>query len=419
MIVDDFTKIVQEKFNLYDDFTREYILSLDESDQNQLLSALSSALYDKIVNKVDEIDFGSIPKSRGNIEKVDGFENTKECLDIMRRLVIEYKQNPECVDTVIGAIQNIDDRRVTFMKAYDSNIEFPMVFYNLIVLAIERSVSFLISTCVNFVKDPNATSIEIALDKTAYSSAENNMLYQQLVSFNKSANSGELDKVLKDVMKNGAKVAEAVENDCVDTPDMNNAPSPFAEPVHEIPDQGETEPDVPIQPKADISQPAVPQDVSGTDSDVVGTADKPIDELNPTNEIAAPIIAGIGIAAVAAGAGLIVYKSLVKVIIPMMRNITYFFVSAQEKFSDTMAVQAQLIEANAYKLQLSTTSELSDEKKKKIVQKQLKIAEKLKKIANKFAINTVKAEKQTQKDIKEDDKKATVVDNGSGTGILF
>ena len=121
----------------------------------------------------------------------------------------------------------------------------------------------------------------------------------------------------------------------------------------------------------------------------------------------------------AAGAGIIVYKSLVKVIIPMMRNITYFFVSAQEKFSDTMAVQAQLIEANAYKLQLSTTSGLSDEKKKKIVQKQLKIAEKLKKIANKFAINTVKAEKQTQKDIKEDDKKATVVDNGSGTGILF
>ena len=77
MILNEFQSIVNEYFDVvHDDATRKCIVALEDSEQSQLLSALASALYDKVVGKVYEIDFGTIPKSRGDITKVDGYENT-------------------------------------------------------------------------------------------------------------------------------------------------------------------------------------------------------------------------------------------------------------------------------------------------------------------------------------------------------
>lgn len=105
--MEQFNSIVRENFDISDTPTRRCIIALEDSEQSQLLSALSSALYDKIVEKVDKIDFGTIPRSRGDITKVDGFENTLECLKIMRQMVDEYHEDPEVVDSILTAIDNI------------------------------------------------------------------------------------------------------------------------------------------------------------------------------------------------------------------------------------------------------------------------------------------------------------------------
>ena len=60
----DYDQIIRENFDLSDKYTRQYIVTLEDAQQEQLIDALSAALYDKIVAKVDEIDFGTIPKSR-------------------------------------------------------------------------------------------------------------------------------------------------------------------------------------------------------------------------------------------------------------------------------------------------------------------------------------------------------------------
>ena len=149
----DYDQIIRENFDLSDKYTRQYIVTLEDAQQEQLIDALSAALYDKIVAKVDEIDFGTIPKSRGDITKVQGFDNNKKCIDIIRQLVVQYHQNPAPVDIISAAIQNIADRKPQFTKAYGMNAEFPMVIYNLIVLSIFRSVSYLIASCIDYIKD--------------------------------------------------------------------------------------------------------------------------------------------------------------------------------------------------------------------------------------------------------------------------
>lgn len=524
----DFDRIIREHFDISDTPTRKCMIALEDAQQAQVLSALSSALYDKIVDKVDNIDFGTIPMSRGDITKVQGFDSTVECLDIMRKLVIEYKQDPKVVDTVLTAIDNVKERKAVFMKAYALNIEFPIVLYNLIVAAIENSVSFLISVCIQYVKDPETNSIETALDKTAYNNANQNMLYQQLERFNESCSNGELDNALKEIMQTGGKVAEAFadikDNDhnttyvfniggkshhphispfekfegeeCDDEPgfvkpDHDDAQMdyyPGDEEIHEEEPKPEeddipedpyyldgidgTDDEVPYDDDEDYfekeiggccsevdddmqPQPAIPSSPSSDDDvmddyedDYIGEKEdlrtvkpgmqryaaanknareeayqKKLTELRAksasstdksnqksTNESIGAVLGGIGIAA---GVGFLAvkgYKFLIAVLIPCMRNITYFFISSRVKFSTALQVQAQFLEMNAYKVQTAENDGMDDAKRAKVVKKQLKVAENLKKASNFFAIDHNKASKKAKEEIKKDAKQMKVDD---------
>lgn len=404
--MEQFNSIVRENFDISDTPTRKCIIALEDTEQSQLIAALSSALYDKIVEKVDKIDFGTIPRSRGDITKVDGFENTVECLRIMREMVVEYHENPEIVDSILSAIENIKERKATFMKAYALNIELPMVLYNLMVMSIEQSVSFLISVCIQYIKDPASNGMNAALDKVAYNNSRDNLLYEQITKFNESCNSGELDKFLVDVMKNGTKVAECVDVD-YSTPTVATQ-SPFQEFPEEkseeevnppIPEPGEN----PIDVQAQNPTPEQPE--------IIVPSDEPVQELAGT---AAAIITAVPkVAAVIGGAGalaLTTYGFVIKVLIPLLRSVTYYCYYSKVKLSDCLATQAQLIEANAYKLQYSGTAGLDDKQKEKTIAKQMKLAEKLKKWSERFTIDSKKAKKQAMELAKSEEKKLKIED---------
>ena len=432
-MMNDYNKLIREHFDISDTPTRKCIVALEDSEQTQLLTALTSSLYDKIMEKVDEIDFGSIPNSRGDITKVDGFESTVECLNIIRRIVVEYKENPDIVDNVLGAIENIRSRKSMFMKAYALNIDFPMVLYNLIVMAIEQSVSFLIAVCIQYIKDPATQSMVAALDKVAYNNSRNNLLYEQLVSFNNACATKELDYALNDIIKNGGKIAESalefetkdgsvfininINNKECDVEKGEKSCSPFQElpPCDNEekeclpndvatmePEEGE---EIIHEPEPEESEydDIVQEDIA----DIMDIVGKGTDALNKfKGSVPGKIVIGATILSL----GLKSIKFILKCLIPMLRNITYFWYNSKMKLSDSLSVQAQFLEANAYKLQYSTINDMDDKKRAKVVEKQLKWAEKLKRFSNVFAIDNKTSEKRVKDLTKEEVKKAKVED---------
>lgn len=413
--MEQFNSIVRENFDISDTPTRRCIIALEDSEQSQLLSALSSALYDKIVEKVDKIDFGTIPRSRGDITKVDGFENTLECLKIMRQMVVEYHEDPEVVDSILTAIDNIRERKSTFMKAYALNIELPIVFYNLMVLSIEQSVSFLISVCIQYIKDPASEGISAALDKAAYNNSRDNMLYEQIAKFNESCTSGELDKYFANVMSVASKIAEECDmaNACAGADCNTPTDSPFQEFPEEkndiespIPDEGEN----PIEVQSQNPTPQQPEiivpDNNGAVQEFVGGAWTAFTVGN----IAKNVITGAGVATAIGALGLSTYGFVIKIFIPLLRSATYYFYYSQVKLSDCLATQAQLIEANAYKLQYSFNSGVNDKQRDKTINKQLKLAEKLKKWSEKFTIDSKRSKKQAIELANSENKKIKIED---------
>ena len=416
MIMNTYQELFREYFDISDTATRKCIVNLEDGEQEQLLTALSSKLYDMIVSKVDNIDFGTIPKSRGDITKVDGFENTEKCLNIIRQLVMEYRQDPACVDTVITAIQNVKDRKGLFVKSFALSVELPMLLYNTTVLAIEQSVSFLIAVCIVYIKDPDIQGMNAALDKAAYNNAINNLLFQQLALFNNGCKTKEIDNLIDELIKNGGKIKECGEGygsdycppqaavvrqepapDYYDTPDTPAAGGDVDPGYESI--NGSNEED--IEPEDELEETAI--NLYFMDAGIMEADEETINEFG---------VAGIAAVAMAIPAGIALtlkaVKALIKVAIPFIRNLIYFFINKRDKIAEDFAIQAKFIEANAYKLQYSTNSNLDDTKKEKVIKKQLKIAKKLQAMSNKIAVKNKRAEIEAQKMAAEDMKKIKV-----------
>ena len=412
MFISETEKLIREYFDISDERTRKMILAEDGND-TQLLTALTNALYDKIVDNVDKIDFGSIPRSRGDITKVEGFDNTVECINIIRKIVVEYSQDTKIVDNVLGAIENVKSRKAQFMKGYATNTEFPMVLYNLVVLAIEQTVSFLIATTIQYIKDPETGTFAAALDKVAYYNTKDNLLYEQLEKFNAGCADGQIDTALTEVYK--AKVdRESIEitNKAIDGMDKvditistNNDEPAVPDATEQKPEElfgdDETEPTQPVN-GCDVNTANVTQPINGCGNPgntPMGVTDVQEGIIGGTLSTAAKIITYT----------LMGIKALLGCVIPLLRSITYFAIHTRVKISDSLAIQAQFLEANANQLKYSDDT-MDEDRKKKVIAKQIKIAEKLRNWSNKLSIDHKKAQRDAERDVEQDRRKSRVED---------
>lgn len=323
-----------EHLDMSDRLTRKAILHLNEAEQGGVLTALTSKLYDNIVSKVDDIDYGDIPATKGDITELPNYQKLEECTSLLRDILKEYKQDTGPIDEIATAISNVSTRKSTFEKAFKYNVELPTIMYNNVVLTIISAVSYMIATTIEFMKTPNRDSFQITLDKVAYAKTKNNMLYQNLKKFNKCCKNGDFDKAMDHVIKH--RVDKLVEQNL-----------------------GE----------------------------------------------AAATIGAISVAGAVALGVLVVLN-----IIPILREMVFFFYYSRMRVSDFFDIQADLLQMNAYNVE--NNSAKTNEDKERIVSKQLKIVELFRKIANKISFTGRKAEVESTKEIANSSKKMKIGELG-------
>lgn len=197
---EEYTRAMNEFFDITDRETRKVLLAVNEADQNKVLVSLTSKLYDNVVDRVDDIDFGEIERSRGNIEELPNFETLHECLNNMARLLIEFKQDTKPVDTIAESVSDIIESKSIWTKAYAVNAELPMITYNTIVLAIIEATSYMVSMCVDFVKSPSQDTMQIMIDKSALTKSKGHLLFKNLESFNEAYRKGQVTKAMEHVL---------------------------------------------------------------------------------------------------------------------------------------------------------------------------------------------------------------------------
>lgn len=204
----DYIDIIDRSYDLSDSRTRKKLLYCTEDSKINSLEYLANKLYGFIKQKVDDIDFGTIPKSKGDITKIENYDNLIECIDTIKKMVVEYKQPTYIIDEVSTAINNIQSRKRMFEKSFGMNIEFPVMIYNSTVLSCVSSVSLLITSCIAYVKDGRSTTFEASFNKAAYVKSKDHVLYKYIKGFNDICKNGSFDKLVNECNKNNVKVAK-------------------------------------------------------------------------------------------------------------------------------------------------------------------------------------------------------------------
>ena len=314
-----------EHLDLSDRMTRQAVMYMNEADQNAVLTSLTSKLYDNIVSKVDDIDYGEIPSTKGDITKLSNYNKLNECVALLKDILKEFKQDTSQIDDVAKAISNVSVNKDIFARAFKFDCELPIIMYNNTVLSIISSVSYMIATCIEFMKTPNQDSFQITLDKVAFAKTKNNMLYKNLKRFNKCCESGEFKKAMEHVLSHRIK----------------------------------------------------------------------------------GVVEGAAIGTLAAG-GVVGIVALIMSIIPILREMVFFFYYTRTRVSDFFDIQADLLQMNAYNLENDPNKD--EKQKEKIISKQLKIVELFRKISNKLSFTVKKAEVSASKDIADSSKKMKLND---------
>lgn len=214
MITDlEYYQIVSEVYDLSDYKTKKKVLFCNEAKKITNIENITSKLYQHIQSKVTGIDFGTIPKSKGVITRVENYIELTDCLNTIKDLIKSYNEDTKIVDEIFTALANIQARERIFTKAFALNIDFPMMIYNTTVLSIVSGVSLLITTCIEYVKNGH-DSFSMAFDKSAYVKSKDHVLYQYIKQFNNECRSGNLDKAMNECIKhNMTKMSESANLD--------------------------------------------------------------------------------------------------------------------------------------------------------------------------------------------------------------
>ena len=310
-------------FDLMDEQTRLTVLNIDEADQNSILLSLTGKLYAMIVDKVDDIDFGDIPDTKGDIEALPNYDKITTCIDTIEAILQQYKQPTDSIDEIQKGLSNLVQKKDLFKRGYMANIEIVQVTYCEAALAVVSSLSYMIAATIDYVKTPNDDSFTIALDKTGLARTKDSMLYCCLKDFNAACASGQLEKAFEPLIK--ARVRN-----------------------------------------------------------IVG-----VDDIGL-------VAGGFAILAILAN------------ILPILRELTFFFYATRTRISQYFDLQADLLEMNAASIEMSNTATIDD--KKKVSKRQRSIASFFKNISNKICIDNTTASKSAPKEIDRANRKMKIND---------
>ena len=204
MITDiQYMQLVSEYYDLSDYKTKKEILFCNEAKKLANVEHIVGKLYEHTKANYTGIDFGSIPKSRGVITKVENFQQIVDCLNIVRDLIIEYNEDPKQVTVLYNVIDNIQKRERTFAKAFALNIELPIMLYNMGVMSVIAGTSLLITSSIDYIKNGH-DSFSMSFDKVSYNKSQNHVLYQYAEQFNNECRNGNIDKLCNECIKNNA-----------------------------------------------------------------------------------------------------------------------------------------------------------------------------------------------------------------------
>lgn len=186
------TKFLLENLAFKSIFETSSIETLQENEKTAMSAEVAKKIYEIAVQKLPKIDFGDIPKTKGDVTKFIHYSTMQDAIEVLESSV---GTTPE-IATVKLALKNLEANSRGFVKAYMDNIQVLQYLYCLTVLACLQATSLLIASYVTFIKAPSGDyTYQIAVTDTKKNKTMEATCLDSLNTFNQVCLEGGINKM--------------------------------------------------------------------------------------------------------------------------------------------------------------------------------------------------------------------------------
>lgn len=182
-------RILLESCNTLHD--RQELITMEALEESRIDNALVADLYRKVLEK-SNIDFDTIPDSKGDITKYTGYTTIVQTMEIVNKLAKQSNVKIKELEIVQTALNNIITFRPQFVKGFIIDNGTIKILYNSLVAACVEASSTIIASYVEYIKTPNKVDFTIikGINKMSHTSISS------LQSFNDTVKSNEFSKFI-------------------------------------------------------------------------------------------------------------------------------------------------------------------------------------------------------------------------------
>ena len=180
------------------------VMSFTEAEQKNSVMILANKLYNMIVNKLEDIDFKEIERSKGDITKFAQYKRTKDCIDTLMTIANQSKSGIEEVNVLSECMKNLEENKDLFVKGFKHDVSIIKYFYDTIVLGLISDIGFMTVVCVEFIKNPES-NVTLEIRNLEEYKSRFYLVHRNLIKFNDACAKGELQKAFKPLVDNKIK----------------------------------------------------------------------------------------------------------------------------------------------------------------------------------------------------------------------
>jgi hypothetical protein len=168
---------------------KSMIYGLTEAEQAVVNDKMVGNLYQSALKRKN-VDFGDIPNSKGDIQKVGAYDNMVATVDMLKKLSKKFGINIPELAVVENAIDNIRIQKRMFEKGYGMGIDFIKMYYQALVLACIDATTLLLASYVDYTRNVNNIEFNVKKGK----GISGNICLDSLDKFNKTVKDGSFVK---------------------------------------------------------------------------------------------------------------------------------------------------------------------------------------------------------------------------------
>lgn len=178
-----------------------------EDEESPQTKEVITMLYDSVIEK-GHIDFGDIPKSKGNIKSYSGYKNLVEIIGILERMSVSsktYADLEKYVKILDTAMSNLEHFAPEYQQGFSAKIDMVMIEYNSFVYTLIEATTSMLYQFTDFLKTPSTDILTVSLKDTKYRA---DVFYiDQLKKYNAVCASGKYKIYLKTMINQGKEGA--------------------------------------------------------------------------------------------------------------------------------------------------------------------------------------------------------------------